>query len=100
MIGEHGPHTVRLGPDGLLYVLSGNFAPIATSIDSPTGTVLVLLSATAGSAVIATGAGAHAAVETVMLIFTAATVTVGAVLYLLGLLAHDLVLRRRRRRTR
>lgn len=33
VIGEHGPHTVRLGPDGLLYVLSGNFAQIATSID-------------------------------------------------------------------
>ncbi len=25
-VGEHGPHTVRLGPDGLLYILSGNFA--------------------------------------------------------------------------
>jgi putative heme-binding domain-containing protein len=33
IIGEHGPHTVRLGPDGLLYVLSGNFAQISTSID-------------------------------------------------------------------
>ena len=32
-IGEHGPHTVRLGPDGLLYVLSGNFAQVGTSID-------------------------------------------------------------------
>ena len=34
VIGEHGPHTVRLGPDGLLYVLSGNFAQITTSIDA------------------------------------------------------------------
>ena len=33
VIGEHGPHTVRLGPDGLLYILSGNFAQVATSID-------------------------------------------------------------------
>ena len=33
VIGEHGPHTVRLGPDGLLYVLSGNFAQVGTSID-------------------------------------------------------------------
>ncbi|RIK72738.1 MAG: heme-binding protein, partial [Planctomycetota bacterium] len=24
--GEHGPHAVRLGPDGMLYVLVGNFA--------------------------------------------------------------------------
>ncbi|MCC7475754.1 MAG: HEAT repeat domain-containing protein [Pirellulales bacterium] len=34
LIGEHGPHTVRLGPDGLLYVLCGNFAQVATSIDA------------------------------------------------------------------
>jgi glucose/arabinose dehydrogenase len=27
-IGEHGPHTVRLGPDGMLYVLCGNFAQV------------------------------------------------------------------------
>ncbi len=33
VIGEHGPHTVRLGPDGLLYVLSGNFAQVGTTID-------------------------------------------------------------------
>jgi putative heme-binding domain-containing protein len=33
VIGEHGPHTVRLGPDGLLYVLSGNFAQVASTID-------------------------------------------------------------------
>lgn len=34
VIGEHGPHTVRLGPDGLLYILSGNFSQVATTIDS------------------------------------------------------------------
>jgi putative heme-binding domain-containing protein len=33
VIGEHGPHTVRLGPDGLLYLLSGNFSQVATAID-------------------------------------------------------------------
>jgi putative heme-binding domain-containing protein len=32
-IGEHGPHTVRLGPDGLLYILSGNFSQPAAAID-------------------------------------------------------------------
>jgi putative heme-binding domain-containing protein len=32
-IGEHGPHTVRLGPDGLLYLLSGNFAHAAGKLD-------------------------------------------------------------------
>jgi putative heme-binding domain-containing protein len=25
--GEHGPHAVRLGPDGKLYVIAGNFTP-------------------------------------------------------------------------
>jgi len=34
VIGEHGPHTVKLGPDGLLYVLSGNFSQVATTVDS------------------------------------------------------------------
>jgi putative heme-binding domain-containing protein len=33
VIGEHGPHTVKLGPDGLLYVLCGNFAQVGSSID-------------------------------------------------------------------
>ena len=39
LIGEHGPHTVRLGPDGLLYVLCGNFAQVAaqTAPQSPYG---------------------------------------------------------------
>ncbi len=33
VIGEHGPHKVHLGPDGLLYVLSGNFAQVTAAID-------------------------------------------------------------------
>jgi putative heme-binding domain-containing protein len=33
VIGEHGPHTVRLGPDGLLYLLSGNFSQVAAELD-------------------------------------------------------------------
>jgi len=39
LVGEHGPHTVRLGPDGLLYILCGNFAQVATqtSPHSPYG---------------------------------------------------------------
>jgi putative heme-binding domain-containing protein len=32
-LGEHGPHTVRLGPDGLLYVLSGNHAQADVKFD-------------------------------------------------------------------
>ena len=27
-IGEHGPHAVQLGPEGLIYVLCGNFARV------------------------------------------------------------------------
>ena len=33
VIGEHGPHTVRLGPDGLLYMCVGNFAQAAARSD-------------------------------------------------------------------
>ena len=32
-MGEHGPHAVRLGPDGLIYVVVGNHAAIDESID-------------------------------------------------------------------
>jgi putative heme-binding domain-containing protein len=40
-VGEHGPHTVRLGTDGLLYLLSGNFVQPDAQIDprSPYGPV-------------------------------------------------------------
>lgn len=35
--GEHGPHGIRLGPDGKLYVIAGNFTkvPEGTNPDSP-----------------------------------------------------------------
>lgn len=35
--GEHGPHAVRLGPDGMLYVIAGNHTTIPEGIaeDSP-----------------------------------------------------------------
>ena len=38
-MAEHGPHTVRLGPDGLLYILSGNHAQVDAAFDprSPYG---------------------------------------------------------------
>ena len=32
VIGEHGPHKVHIGPDGLLYLLSGNFAQAAAQL--------------------------------------------------------------------
>jgi len=31
--GEHGPHAIRLGPDGLLYVVAGNFTKVPGGID-------------------------------------------------------------------
>lgn len=33
VIGEHGPHKVHLGPDGSLYLLSGNFAQVSSPVD-------------------------------------------------------------------
>jgi SulP family sulfate permease len=58
--------------------------PLASGIDSPTGAVLVLLSASAGADVLAAGGNPHSAVQTVMLLFTVATVLSGALLYGLG----------------
>ena len=40
-MGEHGPHALTLGPDGLLYMIVGNFshaAPRSTSRPAPTTT--------------------------------------------------------------
>ena len=31
--GEHGPHGIRLGPDGLLYVIAGNFTKVPAGLD-------------------------------------------------------------------
>jgi len=69
---------------GLWIALATSLPPLATAIDSPTGTVLVLLSATAGGRIIAAGGGPQAAVQGVMLVFTAATFVCGALLYGLG----------------
>jgi SulP family sulfate permease len=69
---------------GVWIALATSLPPIATGIDSPTGIVLVLLSAAAGSGVLTAGGSTDTAVQTVMLIFTAATVISGAVLYTLG----------------
>jgi sulfate permease, SulP family len=69
---------------GVWIALATSLPPLATGIDSPTGAVLVLLSASAGSGVVAAGGGLQTAIQTVMLIFTAATLMSGALLYGLG----------------
>jgi sulfate permease, SulP family len=69
---------------GVWIALATSLPPLTTGIDSPTGTVLVLLSAAAGAGVVADGGSPQTAVQTVMLIFTAATFISGALLYGLG----------------
>lgn len=69
---------------GVMIALATSLPPIAVGIDSPTGAVLVLLSAAAGSSVLAAGGNPQTAVQTVMLIFTAATFLSGALLLGLG----------------
>ncbi len=69
---------------GVLIALATSLPPLATGIDSPTGTVLVLLSAFAGARVVASGGSPQAAIQVVMLLFTTATLLLGALFYLLG----------------
>jgi SulP family sulfate permease len=69
---------------GVWIALGTSLPPLATGIDSPTGAVLVLLSASTGGAVLAAGGGSQAAVQAALLAFTAATVLTGALLFGLG----------------
>jgi len=69
---------------GVWIALATSLPPLATGIDSPTGAVLVLLSAATGAGVVAAGGSPQTAVQTVMLVFTAATFMSGALLYGLG----------------
>lgn len=69
---------------GAYIAWATSIPPLATGIDSPTGTFLVLLSASAGTAVLASGNGPEVAVATVMLIYTVATFTSGALLLVIG----------------
>ena len=71
---------------GVWIALSTSLPPLATGIDSPTGAVLVLLSASVASSISASGGNPQIAAQTVMLIFITATFTTGALLYALGAL--------------
>ncbi len=70
---------------GIWIALATSLPPLATGIDSPTGTVLVLLSAMAGSRILAAGGTPKTAVEAIMLVFTAATFVSGAFIFVVGL---------------
>ncbi len=69
---------------GIWIALATSMPPLATGIDSPTGTVLVLLSALAAARVMAAGATPQTAIQIVMLLFTAATLLLGMLFYILG----------------
>jgi sulfate permease, SulP family len=71
---------------GLCIALMTSLPPLAVGIDSPTGAVLVLLSTTVGFEILSGGGSAQAAVQTAMLLFSAATLVCGALLYGLGAL--------------
>jgi SulP family sulfate permease len=69
---------------GVWIAVATSLPPLASGIDSPTGAVLVLLSADAAAGVMGAGGSTQTAVQTVMLIFTAATFLSGALLLSLG----------------
>ncbi len=69
---------------GAWIAFTTSLPPLTTGIDSPTGAVLVLLSAATGASIIDAGGSQDDAIQTVMLVFTAATFLTGAMLYLFG----------------
>jgi sulfate permease, SulP family len=69
---------------GAWIALTTSLPPLATGIDSPTGAVLVLLSALTAADVRAAGGSTQTVIESVMLVFSAATFLSGALLYGLG----------------
>jgi sulfate permease, SulP family len=84
---------VGSGLAGLWIAWRTSLPPLATGIDSPTGAVLVLLSASAGSAALASGANTALAVQVVMLLFSAASVLTGVLLLALGAARRGALLR-------
>lgn len=69
---------------GVVIALSASLPPLASGIDSPTGAVLLFLSASTGAGVLAAGGSPQSAVQSAMLVFTLATLVCGVSLYLLG----------------
>ena len=73
------------GITGLWVAWKTSLPPMAVGIDSPTGAVLVLLSASCVAAVTAAGGSAQSAVQAVLLLFAAATALTGVLLLALGM---------------
>lgn len=69
---------------GFLISLGTSLPPLSRGMDLPTGAVLILLSSATGSGVLAAGGTSEAAVQSVMLIFTTATLISGSLHYGLG----------------
>ena len=62
---------------GIWIALGTSLPPLSVGIDSPTGTVLILLSAMTGGRIVAAGGAWGGAVQAIMLIFVAATFACG-----------------------
>lgn len=69
---------------GIWIALATSLPPLSVGIDSPTGTVLVLLSAMTAGRIIASGGTPQLAIQAVMLVFVTATLACGVLLYILG----------------
>jgi len=84
---------VGSGLSGMWIAWKTSLPPIATGIDSPTGAVFVLLSASASNAVLAAGGNTASAVQASLLILSAATLLTGALLFALGSARRGAMLR-------
>ena len=84
---------VGSGLSGMWIAWKTSLPPISTGIDSPTGAVFVLLSASASSAVLAAGGSAASAVQAALLMLSAATLLTGALLFALGRARRGAMLR-------
>ncbi len=84
---------VGSGLSGLWIAWKTSLAPMAVSIDSPTGAVLVLLSAAASASVIDAGGSTGSAVQAALLMLSAAMVLTGALLLALGSARRGAMLR-------
>jgi len=84
---------VGSGVSGLWIAWKTSLPPMATGIDSPTGAVLVLLTAAAGTSVVAAGGSTANAIQAALLMLSAATLLTGALLFALGTVRRGAMLR-------